>query len=77
MDLGKHPNDEMVSFYSRSPSGFDVEFGFGGRLVDEVDMDRGRDHQTQPMGTPHTPTTKLTHTTSRKPAMSGGIRDSP
>ncbi len=35
MDLGKHPNDEMVSFYSRSPSGFDVEFGFGGRLVDE------------------------------------------
>jgi 2,3-dihydroxybiphenyl 1,2-dioxygenase len=35
MDLGKHPNDEMVSFYSRSPSGFDVEFGFGGRLVDD------------------------------------------
>ena len=35
MDLGKHSNDEMVSFYSRSPSGFDVEFGFGGRLVDE------------------------------------------
>ncbi len=35
MDLGKHPNDEMVSFYSRSPSGFDVEFGFGGRLIDD------------------------------------------
>jgi 2,3-dihydroxybiphenyl 1,2-dioxygenase len=35
MDLGKHPNDEMVSFYSVSPSGFDVEFGFGGRLVDD------------------------------------------
>lgn len=35
MDLGKHPNDEMVSFYSTSPSGFDVEFGFGGRLIDE------------------------------------------
>ena len=27
----------MVSFYSRSPSGFDVEFGFGGLLVDEMD----------------------------------------
>ena len=35
MGLGKHPNDEMVSFYSRSPSGFDVEFGCGGRLVDD------------------------------------------
>ena len=35
MDLGRHPNDQMVSFYGRSPSGFDVEFGFGGRLVDE------------------------------------------
>ena len=35
MDLGKHPNDEMVSFYSRSPSGFDVEIGCGGRLIDD------------------------------------------
>jgi 2,3-dihydroxybiphenyl 1,2-dioxygenase len=35
MGLGKHTNDHMVSFYSRSPSGFDVEFGCGGRLVDE------------------------------------------
>ena len=36
MGLGKHTNDQMVSFYSRSPSGFDVEFGFGGLLVDEA-----------------------------------------
>ena len=35
MSLGKHTNDRMVSFYSRSPSGFDVEFGFGGLLIDE------------------------------------------
>jgi 2,3-dihydroxybiphenyl 1,2-dioxygenase len=34
--IGKHTNDQMVSFYSRSPSGFDVEFGFGGLLVDEA-----------------------------------------
>lgn len=33
--LGKHTNDQMVSFYSQSPSGFEVEFGFGGLLVDE------------------------------------------
>lgn len=35
MTLGKHANDRMVSFYSRSPSGFDVEFGTGGLLVDD------------------------------------------
>jgi 3,4-dihydroxy-9,10-secoandrosta-1,3,5(10)-triene-9,17-dione 4,5-dioxygenase len=33
--LGKHTNDYMVSFYSVSPSGFDVEIGCGGRLVDD------------------------------------------
>jgi 2,3-dihydroxybiphenyl 1,2-dioxygenase len=34
--LGKHSNDQMVSFYSRSPSGFDVEFGCGGLRVDDA-----------------------------------------
>ena len=33
--LGKHTNDHMVSFYSVSPSGFEVEVGCGGRLVDD------------------------------------------
>lgn len=28
--LGKHSNDQMVSFYMRTPSGFDVEYGHGG-----------------------------------------------
>lgn len=28
--LGKHVNDKMTSFYMRSPSGFDIEYGFGG-----------------------------------------------
>lgn len=32
--LGKHTNDHMVSFYVRSPSGFDVEFGYGGLQPD-------------------------------------------
>lgn len=35
MSLGRHTNDHMVSFYGQTPSGFDVEFGFGGRHVDE------------------------------------------
>lgn len=32
--LGRHSNDYMVSFYSRSPSGFLVECGWGGREID-------------------------------------------
>jgi 2,3-dihydroxybiphenyl 1,2-dioxygenase len=34
MTLGRHWNDHMTSFYSQSPSGFAVEFGWGGRTVD-------------------------------------------
>jgi 2,3-dihydroxybiphenyl 1,2-dioxygenase len=33
--LGKHTNDEMISFYVRSPSGFGIEFGVGGILIDD------------------------------------------
>jgi 3,4-dihydroxy-9,10-secoandrosta-1,3,5(10)-triene-9,17-dione 4,5-dioxygenase len=33
--LGRHANDEMVSFYVRTPSGFDIEYGYGGLTVDE------------------------------------------
>ena len=32
--LGRHMNDEMVSFYVRSPGGFDIEFGTEGLQVD-------------------------------------------
>lgn len=32
---GKHSNDFMQSFYVFSPSGFPIEYGFGGRLIDE------------------------------------------
>lgn len=31
--LGRHRNDETVSFYMQSPSGFDVEIGWDGLLV--------------------------------------------
>ena len=34
--LGRHTNDEMVSFYVATPSGFDIEMGcFGRRVVEE------------------------------------------
>ncbi len=34
--LGRHTNDHMVSFYMRTPSGFEVEYGWGGRVVDDA-----------------------------------------
>lgn len=33
--IGRHTNDHMVSFYLVSPSGFDVEYGWGGRVIDD------------------------------------------
>lgn len=35
--FGKHTNDEMISFYVRSPSGFGIEYGVGGILIDDDD----------------------------------------
>lgn len=32
--LGRHTNDQMVSFYMRCPSGFEVEYGCSGLQVD-------------------------------------------
>jgi 3,4-dihydroxy-9,10-secoandrosta-1,3,5(10)-triene-9,17-dione 4,5-dioxygenase len=35
--LGRHVNDEVTSFYMQSPGGFDVEFGWGGLIVNPAD----------------------------------------
>lgn len=32
--LGRHRNDQMVSFYMRSPNGVEVEYGWGARVID-------------------------------------------
>ena len=34
--LGRHTNDHMLSFYLRTPSGFEIEYGWGGREVDDA-----------------------------------------
>lgn len=34
MTLGRHMPDTLVSFYMRSPTGFDIEFGAGGVVFD-------------------------------------------
>jgi 3,4-dihydroxy-9,10-secoandrosta-1,3,5(10)-triene-9,17-dione 4,5-dioxygenase len=33
--LGRHANDLMVSFYVKTPGGFDIEYGTDGRTVDD------------------------------------------
>jgi len=35
--LGKHTNDEIVSFYMKTPSGFDLEYGWGGIEVHDAE----------------------------------------
>lgn len=35
MTLGRHSNDDMISFYARTPSGFQLEYGTGGLLIDD------------------------------------------
>jgi biphenyl-2,3-diol 1,2-dioxygenase len=32
--IGRHSNDHMVSFYAKLPSGIDVEYGWGPRMLD-------------------------------------------
>ena len=35
ISFGRHSNDQMMSFYVNSPSGFQIEFGTGGLLIDD------------------------------------------
>lgn len=32
--LGRHTNDHMMSYYTHTPSGFFIETGYGGRIID-------------------------------------------
>jgi 3,4-dihydroxy-9,10-secoandrosta-1,3,5(10)-triene-9,17-dione 4,5-dioxygenase len=34
--LGRHANDLMVSFYVKTPGGFDIEYGYDGQIVDDA-----------------------------------------
>ncbi|NUR98534.1 MAG: hypothetical protein HOV67_25170 [Kribbellaceae bacterium] len=43
--LGRHSNDEMFSFYAMAPGGYTVEYGHGGRLIDES-LHRGASYTT-------------------------------
>jgi 2,3-dihydroxybiphenyl 1,2-dioxygenase len=39
--LGLHTNDRMTSFYLQTPSGFEIEYGWNGLLVDEGSWQSG------------------------------------
>ena len=41
VSIGRHWNDQMISFYLRTPSGFDIEYGFGGQKVATEHWSRG------------------------------------
>ena len=41
MSLGRHTNDLMTSFYMRTPSGFEIEYGTGGLVVDDDTWQEG------------------------------------
>lgn len=36
LTMGRHPNDLMLSFYVNTPSGFLLEYGWGGRSIDDA-----------------------------------------
>ena len=39
LELGHHPNDKMFSFYVETPSGFAIEYGHGGIIVDDANWE--------------------------------------
>jgi 2,3-dihydroxybiphenyl 1,2-dioxygenase len=56
--LGRHTNDHMVSFYMESPSGFEVEYGWGARTVDDSTW-QVQQHTTGSMWGHRAPTDEL------------------
>ncbi len=42
--LGRHTNDHMTSFYSHTPSGFFIEYGWGGRVIDPATWEPHETH---------------------------------
>jgi 2,3-dihydroxybiphenyl 1,2-dioxygenase len=48
--MGRHPNDEMVSFYVANPSQFGIEYGWGARTIDDSCWEVTEYHQTSTWG---------------------------
>ena len=39
LTLGRHTNDRMTSFYLHTPSGWLIEYGWGGLQIDDSDWE--------------------------------------
>ena len=50
MNIGRHTNDHMFSFYVASPVGVLTEFGAGGCLIDDSDLGALADARTRHLG---------------------------
>ena len=48
--LGRHVNDKMLSFYMKTPGGFDIEFGCEGLEVEDDELGGPREHRGHPVG---------------------------
>ncbi|MCL4747158.1 MAG: VOC family protein [Burkholderiaceae bacterium] len=62
--LGRHTNDLTTSFYMVSPSGFQVEYGHGGREIDDDDWEVRTHHAASVWGhrsAPAMPVVAATH----------------
>lgn len=46
MAIGEHTNDKMTSFYVKTPSGFDIEYGWNGLIIDDESWTVG--HHSSP-----------------------------
>ena len=42
MSLGRHSNDQVLSVYVISPSGFPIEYGWGSCLIDDASWETAR-----------------------------------
>jgi 2,3-dihydroxybiphenyl 1,2-dioxygenase len=79
--LGRHPNDRMFSFYAKTPSGFQFEYGWGGRTVDDAtwkpttyDHISEWGHQPPEMLAPKPRTTTTEKTNERTTGSGGEVR---
>lgn len=63
--LGRHTNDQMFSFYMQTPSGFNVEYGWGGREVDDETWEVQYYKDASIWGHGNAPRPQMTATTAR------------
>jgi 2,3-dihydroxybiphenyl 1,2-dioxygenase len=58
MTMGQHTNDRVTSFYVTTPSGFQIEYGWNGLLIDDAEWTVG--HHVAPSTWGHKFTTPFT-----------------